>query len=110
MGSKQGLKNEEISALPEFRNSDFFDEREKLALEYAEEICKTPVNVSDKLFEKLQRAFKEGQLLELTATIALENFRARFNRALKIESDQLYARAVSPTDTIEKPKSVATDP
>jgi alkylhydroperoxidase family enzyme len=37
--------------------------------------------------EVLKRHFNTEQIVDLTATIALENMRARFNRALQIESD-----------------------
>ncbi len=45
------------------------------------------VDVPDEVFEELKRHFNTEQIVDLTATIALENMRARFNRALQIESD-----------------------
>ena len=45
------------------------------------------VNVPDEVFDDLKRHFNTEQIVDLTATIALENMRARFNRALQIESD-----------------------
>ena len=45
------------------------------------------VDVPDEVFEELKRYFDTVQIVDLTATIALENMRARFNRALQIESD-----------------------
>ncbi len=45
------------------------------------------VNVPDDVFDELKRHFNTKQIVDLTATIALENMRARFNRALQIESD-----------------------
>jgi alkylhydroperoxidase family enzyme len=45
------------------------------------------VDVPDEVFENLKRYFNTEQIVDLTATIALENMRARFNRALLIESD-----------------------
>ncbi|MGH7924386.1 MAG: carboxymuconolactone decarboxylase family protein [Candidatus Binatus sp.] len=45
------------------------------------------VNVPDEVFDELKRHFDTRQIVDLTATIALENMRARFNRALEIESD-----------------------
>lgn len=55
-------------------------------IEYAEEMTSTPVAVPDGLFESLRRQFDEAQLVELTAAIAWENYRARFNHALEIGS------------------------
>ncbi len=53
---------------------------------YAEAMTKTPVEVPDELFEALRREFSEEQLVELTAEIAWENWRARFDHALGIGS------------------------
>ncbi len=47
----------------------------------------TPVHVEDKLFSDLRRIFSEAQLVELTAAIAWENYRARFNHAFGLESE-----------------------
>ena len=47
-------------------------------------MSRTPVEVSDELFERLRARFDEGQLVELTSVIALENYRSRFNWAFRI--------------------------
>jgi alkylhydroperoxidase family enzyme len=47
----------------------------------------TPVEVPDALFQSLRAQFNEGQLVELTATIAWENYRARFNHAFGLEAE-----------------------
>ena len=46
----------------------------------------TPVEVPDSLFTQLKAKFSEPQLVELTAAIAWENYRARFDHAFGIES------------------------
>ena len=66
--------------------SDRFSEPEKLALEYADAMTATPVDVSDELFARLREHFDDRQLVELTTLISLENMRARFNWALGIEA------------------------
>jgi alkylhydroperoxidase family enzyme len=67
-------------------NNVAFSLPEKLVIEYAEAMTKAPVAVSDELFAGLKRHFSEAQLVELTTVIAWENFRARFNHALRIEA------------------------
>ena len=54
----------------------------------------TPVEVPDELFQSLRAQFTEAQLVELTATIAWENYRARFNHAFGIESANFSEGAV----------------
>ena len=80
---------EELGEVANWQHSHILGEREKTAIEYAEEMSKTPVRVSDELFQKLKKYFNEDQIVELTASIALENYRARFNHALSIESENL---------------------
>ena len=43
-------------------------------------VTKTPPDVSDGLFEELQKHFTSAQLVELVTEIAQANFRGRFNR------------------------------
>ena len=40
----------------------------------------------DALFGELKAHFTEGQIVELTAAIAMENFRSKFNPPLGIEA------------------------
>jgi alkylhydroperoxidase family enzyme len=46
----------------------------------------TGQKVTDELFARLRRQFSEPEIVELTAAVALENFRSKFNTALGIES------------------------
>jgi AhpD family alkylhydroperoxidase len=80
------ISEEQLLALPRYRDSDLFDELEKLVIDYAVGISSTPVHVSDELFAKLRSHFDDAQLVELTNVIALENMRGRFNLALDIGS------------------------
>ena len=50
----------------------------------------TPVDVIESVFSDLQNYFEDAQIVELVATIAMENYRARFNRAFLIEAQGLY--------------------
>jgi AhpD family alkylhydroperoxidase len=83
---RAGLSDEELLALPRYRDSDLFGEVEKLAIDYAVGMSRTPVAVPDELFAELRRHFDETQVVELTNVIALENMRGRFNLALGIGS------------------------
>jgi 4-carboxymuconolactone decarboxylase len=81
LAREAGISEAQMLALPDYRESDEFDELEKLVLDYATAMSQTPAEVSDELFEALRGHFDERQLVELTSVIALENMRARFNRA-----------------------------
>jgi 4-carboxymuconolactone decarboxylase len=84
------ISQEKLMALPRYGESELFDDDERLVLDYATAMSRSPVEVSDALFERLRNRFDEPQLVELTGIIALENFRARFNDAVGLGS-QGYA-------------------
>jgi AhpD family alkylhydroperoxidase len=81
---RSGITDQQLRALSRHRDSDLFTELEKLVLDYAEGISRTPVEVPAELFAALRSHFDEAQLVELTYVIAHENFRGRFNRAFAI--------------------------
>jgi 4-carboxymuconolactone decarboxylase len=67
---------------------------EKLVLAYADAMTRVPVEVPEKLFASLQTRLDEAQLVELTANIAWENYRARFNHAFGMEAEGFSEGAV----------------
>jgi alkylhydroperoxidase family enzyme len=81
-----GITEAQLHDLPNYKDSQAFSAVEKLALDYAVAVTRTPVDVPEALFASLQREFNEAQLVELTVTIAWENYRARFDHALAIEA------------------------
>jgi alkylhydroperoxidase family enzyme len=94
VGRDSGVSAEKIEALGDYRRSAVFSEDEKLVLEYADEMTRTPVEVPDALFERLREKFTPAQLVELTAVVAWENYRARFNHAFGAESENFIEGAV----------------
>ncbi len=83
---RAGMSDEQILALPHYRDSKLFSDLDKLVLDYAVGMSRTPVEISDELFSALRQHFDDAQLVELTSVIALENMRGRFNLALGIGS------------------------
>jgi alkylhydroperoxidase family enzyme len=86
-----GATQEQLRDIPHWRDSDAFSEDERLVLEYAEGMSRTPAEVSDELFARLRERFDEAALVELTAAIALENYRGRFNHALGLGAEGFCA-------------------
>jgi alkylhydroperoxidase family enzyme len=76
-----GISEAQLLALPRYRESDEFDELEKLVLDYATAMTRTPADVSEELFTELREHFDDAEMVELTNVIALENMRGRFNSA-----------------------------
>ncbi|MDQ3728687.1 MAG: carboxymuconolactone decarboxylase family protein [Actinomycetota bacterium] len=89
-----GVSQDEMRELPRYRDSQAFDETEKLVMDYATAMTRSPVDIPDDLFAKLRERFDEAQLVELTDIIALENYRARFNWAFGLEGQGFSEGAV----------------
>ena len=77
---------EKLGEVLDWRESKLFSPMERVALEYAERITTTGQKVDDALFAELKKHFTEAQIVELTAAIAMENFRSKFNPPLGIEA------------------------
>ena len=77
---------EKLADVGQWRDSARFSEAERVALEYAERMTITGQSVDDALFARLREHYTDAQIVELTAAIALENFRSKFNPALRIEA------------------------
>ena len=73
---------------------DAFSPPEAALLRMADAMADTPSNVSEELYAELRRHFTEEQLIELAASAAQENFRARYNRVFDVQSDGLYRRGL----------------
>ncbi len=67
--------------------SPVFTDLERLVLRYTVAMTDTPVEVPEELFVQLGNEFDHRQLVELTSSIAWENYRARFDHAFGIEAE-----------------------
>jgi AhpD family alkylhydroperoxidase len=86
ISAEAGVTEDDLRELAVYESSDRFSELEKLVLDYATGMSRSPVQVPADLFRQLTRHLGEAQLVELTNIIALENYRARFNWAFGLES------------------------
>ena len=98
-GGAAGLSREKIEVALGVRSSadGLLSTREQLALEYADRISATPVDVPDAFFERLRAAFSEREIVELTGQIAQENGNAKMSRPLRIEANNFCSLPLPPT-------------
>ena len=89
VGSKAGLSRAKVEAALCLKESSDLSERERVALEYADRVSATPVDVSDEFFVRLRSLFSEREIVELTSHIAHENYNAKSNRPLRVEANNL---------------------
>jgi len=89
VGRKAGLTDEKLrAALGD--DLSVFNDVEHLVIELADAMVTAPANISDDLYARLRKQFSEEQLMQLSAQIAFENYRARWNRVFNVESDHIY--------------------
>lgn len=73
-----------VEDLEKWKESEIFNQKEKLALEYAEAVTISDQQVSDDLMERLKEYFDEDCIVELTGLIAFQNLSSKFNSALDV--------------------------
>ncbi len=84
LNARAGVSDEQLLALPDHHEARCFTNLERLVIDYAEAMTRTPAQVTDELFASLRTHLDESQMVELTAAVAWENWRARFNWAVGI--------------------------
>ena len=57
-----------------------------MVIEYGERMTITGESVDDEFFAKVREHFSEAEVVELTAGIAMENFRSKFNAPLNVQA------------------------
>lgn len=77
-----GIPEEDLRELAMWRGSERFDELDRLALDLAEAMARTPEETTDEQVEALIERLGEEATIELVALCAWENFRARMNAAM----------------------------
>jgi alkylhydroperoxidase family enzyme len=93
-----GADEEKVREVPTWRESARFSPVERAALEYAEAMTITGQRVGDELFARIRGFFDEAQIVELTAAVALENFRSKMNVPLGIEAQGFCVVPARPSE------------
>jgi alkylhydroperoxidase family enzyme len=96
VGRAEGLEEAKLVALAAWRDASAFTAAERAALALADAMSDTPATVPEGLWRELRDHFTEPQLVELTAAIAWENYRSRFNRTFDFEAEGFSAGAFCP--------------
>ncbi len=91
-GMQRGVDPRKVRDVPRWRESDVYDERERVVLEYAEAVTATPVRLDDDLVKRLHATLSDEQIVELACWVALENYRSRINAGLGLHSQGFAAR------------------
>jgi AhpD family alkylhydroperoxidase len=75
---------DKVEQLEQWRDSAVFDDRERVALEYAEAMTYSDKQVSPDLMARLKQFFDDDAVIDLTGLIAFQNLSSKFNAALDV--------------------------
>jgi alkylhydroperoxidase family enzyme len=87
---KANMSMEKFNALPAYKSSPLFSDKERAALAYCEEVTLNK-RVTDVRFDELREYYNDTEIAEITILVALQNFENLLNLPLGIESDGLCA-------------------
>ena len=106
-GMHEGVDPRKVRAVPAWRESSLFSERERVVLEYAGAATLAPVEVSADCVARLHTHFNDAEIVELAAWVALENFRSRFNAGLGLRSQGFSEKCEVPVSSTADGVAVA---
>lgn len=84
VGVKAGVPSEKLAEILSFRESPWFDERERAALEFCEQVTRDDLEVSDACVARLREHFAEPEIVELTFIIGYQTFASKFAKAFRL--------------------------
>lgn len=80
---------EKIAAILDFETSDHFTDAERAAIDVAFKAGQVPNQVTQTEFDRLKQYFDEGQIVEITAAIALFGYLNRWNDTMATTLEHL---------------------
>ena len=83
---------DKVEQLEQWRDSSLFDDKERVALEYAEAVTYSDQQVSGDLMARLNLFFDDDMVIELTGLIAFQNLSSKFNAALDVPAQGFCQR------------------
>jgi AhpD family alkylhydroperoxidase len=90
---RRGVTEAKLHELDFYEDSSLYDERERLALQLAEQMVLD--SVGDTLFHQIRQSFSIIETLELVVSVALENFYSLVNRTLGLKAQGFRERAIA---------------
>lgn len=96
--AKRSGSMEKVEKLAQWKESDLFDEKERVVLEYTEAVTYSDQQVTDELIVRLKDFFNDDGIVELTGLIAFQNLSSKFNSALDVPPQGFCELPQSPSN------------
>ena len=104
---KRGISDAKLAALAEYADSDLYNEREKVTLEYVEAVTYSDRHPTEAHIEGLRRHFDDDTIIELTGLIGFQNMSSKFNAALGVKPQGFCSIAPQPIKNQQQLKEVS---
>lgn len=91
----QGVREQQLDTLWEFRTSPAFTNAERAALEFALAAGSVPNQVDEKTMRGLREHWQEDQIVEILAAVCLYGFLNRWNDSMATELEEIPTRLAS---------------
>ena len=85
---RYGASKKKIENIWEYKTSDLFTKKEKIALEFAYKSSITPNAVDDEIANQLRKYWKDGEIVEILGVISLFGFLNRWNDSMGTEIEK----------------------
>ena len=77
---------QKVEQLAGWQQAHCYTDRERVVLQYTEEITRSDTGVDHHTMQQLKQHFSDDEIVELTGLIAFQNMSSKFNAALDIPS------------------------
>jgi alkylhydroperoxidase family enzyme len=91
VGVKAGVSAEKLDEVLMYRESARFSERERVALEFGEQVTRDDLEVSEACAARLREHFTEPEIVELTFIIGYQTFASKFAKAYRLAPQNFSA-------------------
>ncbi len=100
--SRHGIEDAKVEAMWEYRTSPLFDDRERVAIEYAMAAASVPNAVTEELYTRLESMWSDTEIVEILGVVCMFGVFNRWNdsMATTLEEEPLEVgeRLLGPAD------------
>ena len=81
VGVKKGVPPETLADVLVYEDSPHFSQRERIALQFSEQITRGDLEVSEDCLRRVRETFTEPEIVELTFIVGFQTFASKFAKA-----------------------------
>ncbi len=95
VGVREGVSLETLADVLTYQGSPHFSERERIALQFSEQITRSDLEVSEDCLREVREHFTEAEIVELTFVIGFQTFASKFAKAWRLAPQGFSPRSAA---------------